>query len=69
MAQNSLPVCPFKGMERSWCRYTPSDRLADLNLYEYKIGDMRFVPVAVELFKEVACFPADFKNRIFVLDP
>ena len=29
---------------------------------------MTFVPLAVELFKEQACFPASFKNRIFVLD-
>ena len=49
-------------------RYTPNDRIADLNLFQYKIGDMTFVPVAVELFKEISMFPADFKNRIFVLD-
>lgn len=67
-AQNALLYALSKVWKEAGVRYTPSDRIADLNLYEYKIGDMRFIPVQVELFKEVACFPADFKNRIFVLD-
>jgi len=67
-AQNALLYELSKVWKEAGVRYTPNDRLADLNLYEYKIGDMRFVPVAVELFKELACFPADFKNRLIILD-
>lgn len=49
-------------------RYTPNDHIADLDLFEYKLGNMRFVPVACELFKEPACFPKEWANRILVLD-
>jgi len=49
-------------------RYAPNDRIADLNLYEYKIGSMRFVPVSTELFKEASCFPASWARKILVLD-
>lgn len=68
LAQNVLLYELSKVWKEAGVRYAPESRIADLNLYEYKIGDMRFVPVAVELFKELSCFPADFKNRIFVLD-
>lgn len=68
MAQNVLLYELSKVWKEAGVRYAPESRVADLNLYEYKIGDMRFVPVAVELFKELSCFPADFKNRIFILD-
>jgi hypothetical protein len=67
-AQNVLLYELSKVWKEAGVRYAPESRIADLNLYEYKIGDMRFVPVAVELFKELSCFPADFKNRLFVLD-
>lgn len=49
-------------------RYTPNDRIADMNLTEYKIGNMRFVPVTCELFKEPACFPKEWSRRLLVLD-
>lgn len=49
-------------------RYTPNDRIADMNLTEYNIGNMRFVPVTCELFKEQACFPKDWARRLLVLD-
>jgi hypothetical protein len=67
-AQNALLYELSKVWKEVGVRYTPSDRLADLNLYEYKIGDMRFVPVATELFKEISMFPATWKHRMFVLD-
>lgn len=49
-------------------RYTPNDKIADLNLQEYRIGTMRFVPVPCELFREQSCFPKDWAKRILVLD-
>ena len=49
-------------------RYAPNDRIADLNLIQYKIGDMSFVPVDTTLFKESSLFPATWAARIFVLD-
>lgn len=49
-------------------RYQPSDSIADLNLTEYKLGSMRFVPVSCELFKESSCFPADWKRKLLILD-
>jgi hypothetical protein len=42
--------------------------VANLNLMEYKIGEMRFVPVRFELLRETSLFPADFANRLLVLD-
>ena len=67
-AQNALLYELSKVWKEAGIRYTPSDKLADLNLMEYRIGDMRFVPVATELFKEISMFPATWKHRIFVLD-
>jgi len=67
-AQNVLLYELSKVWKEVGTRYTPNDKIADLNLMQYKIGDMTFVPVGVELFKEPSCFPAAFKNRIFVLD-
>lgn len=49
-------------------RYTPSDKIADLNLTEYKMGTMRFVPVPCELFKEQSCFPKDWNRKMLVID-
>lgn len=49
-------------------RYAPNDEIANLNLTEYKIGTMRFVPVNCELFRESSCFPADWKRKLLVLD-
>ena len=49
-------------------RYSPSDRIADMNLTEYRLGTMRFVPVPCELFKEQSCFPKDWARRMLVID-
>lgn len=49
-------------------RYSPNDRVANLDLDEYKLGNMRFVPVACELFREQSCFPRDWARRILVVD-
>lgn len=49
-------------------RYTPSDTVANMNLFEYKIGTMRFVPVPCELFKEQSCFTKDWNRKVLVID-
>lgn len=49
-------------------RYAPNDHIADLNLNEYRLGTMRFVPVVCELFKEQSCFPKDWNRRLLVID-
>jgi len=49
-------------------RYAPSDKIADLNLTEYRMGTMKFVPVPCELFKEQSCFPKEWARKILVLD-
>ena len=48
--------------------YTPNDQFADLNLKEYRIGDMRFVKMPMQVFQEPSMFPASWANRILVLD-
>jgi len=67
-AQNSLLYALSKVWKEVGVRYRPDDKIGDLNLMEYRIGDMRFVPVSTELFKEKAMFPEDWASRIFVLD-
>lgn len=57
-----------KEYKETGTRYTPNDKIADLNLWEYRIGDMRFVPVSTELFKESSLFPATWGSRLFILD-
>lgn len=49
-------------------RYAPNDTVANMNLFEYKIGSMRFVPVSCELFKDQSCFPASWQRKLLVLD-
>lgn len=66
--QNALLYELSKVFKEVGVRYTPNDKIADLNLMEYRIGDMRFVPVSCELFKEISMFPATWKHRLFVLD-
>jgi hypothetical protein len=68
LAQNALLYELSKTYKESQVRYTPSDKLADLNLSAFKIGDMTFVPMATELFKDVSCFPYTWQHRMFVLD-
>ena len=67
-AQNALLYELSKAWKETGLRYRPDDRVGDLNLSIYKIGDMQFVPVATELFKEVSCFPVTWQHRMFVLD-
>jgi len=67
-AQNALLYELSKAWKEAGTRYRPDDRIGDLNLYEYKIGDMRFVPVATELFKELSLFPAEWKHRMLIID-
>lgn len=49
-------------------QYTPNDKIADLNLQEYRIGEMRFVPVPQQIFGETSMFPTSFANKLIVLD-
>ena len=67
-AQDRLLYELSKEYKETGIRYSPNDKIADLNLTEYKIGGMRLVPVSTELFKESSLFPATWGSRIFVLD-
>ena len=67
-AVNQLLYELSKEYKETGTRYTPNDKIADLNLWEYRIGDMRFVPVETALFKETSLFPTTWESRIFVLD-
>jgi voltage-gated potassium channel Kch len=49
-------------------RYAPNDTISSMDLEMYKVGQMKFVPVACELFRDQSCFPKDWARRIFVLD-
>lgn len=49
-------------------QYRPNDYIATLNLTQYEIGTMKFVPIPTELWKEQSCFPALWRKRIIVLD-
>lgn len=49
-------------------RYAPNDKVADMNLMEYRLGSMKFVPVSCELFKEQSCFPKDWARKMLILD-
>lgn len=49
-------------------RYAPSDTVANMNLMEYKLGSMRFVPVPCELFKEQSCFPQEWARKMLIID-
>lgn len=57
-----------KEYKETGTRYRPDDKMADLNLWQYRIGDMNFVPVDTTLFKESSLFPATWGARMFVLD-
>ena len=48
--------------------YSPNDKIADLNLMQYNIGDMKFVKVPMQVFQESSMFPISWANRIIVLD-
>ena len=49
-------------------RYTPSDKIADLELDELRFGGLRFVFVPCMLLQEPSLFPLSFSSKIFVLD-
>jgi hypothetical protein len=49
-------------------RYTPDSKIADLNLDAIKLGGSTYPLVACELWREESCFPAEWANRIMVLD-
>lgn len=57
-----------KEYKETGVRYQPNDKIADLNLMEYRIGDMKFVPVSTELFRETSLFPSTWGSRLFILD-
>lgn len=59
-------VC--KVFKHDGIRYAPNDTIANMNLTEYKIGTMRFVPVPCELFKETSCFPSSWQRKLLILD-
>jgi hypothetical protein len=50
-------------------RYNPNDMVFNMNLEEYKIGSMKFVPMSMPLFEQRSqMFPASFENMLMVLD-
>jgi hypothetical protein len=49
-------------------QYVPNDRIADLNLTQYKLGDMNFVKVPMQVFQEKSMFPESWANKIICLD-
>lgn len=56
-----------KAYKSDGIRYSPNDSIGNLNLMEYKVGNMRFVPVTCELFAEESMFPG-WDNKLLVLD-
>lgn len=67
-AVDELLYALSKEYKETGMRYQPNDKIADLNLIQYKIGDMNFVPVTSELFRETSLFPATWGSRMFMLD-
>lgn len=57
-----------KSFKQDGIRYAPNDKIADLNLTEYRLGTQRFVTVPCELFKEASCFPPSWARKLLVLD-
>lgn len=50
-------------------RYAPNDRMAALELNQYKIGELNYVPVPTDLFRrEAGVLAPVWENRILVLD-
>lgn len=50
-------------------RYQPENMKYNMNLDEYKIGTMKFVPMVCPLFeKRAGLFPSSWENRLLVLD-
>ncbi len=57
-----------KVYKESGVRYEPNDKVADLNLTQYNIGNMKFVPVSCELFREDSVLPTAWANKMLVVD-
>jgi len=69
MARDEVLTEIAKSYKSEGTRYAPNDRIADLNLMEYKIGTMRFVPVNAELFSaDAGVLPPVWDNRLLCLD-
>jgi hypothetical protein len=50
-------------------RYAPNDRIASLDLTQYEFGNMKFVPVPMEIWRtDSEIFPAYWADRLIVLD-
>ena len=49
-AQNAILYELSKAYKETGIRYTPNDKTADLNLTEYKIGDMKICPCSYRAF-------------------
>jgi hypothetical protein len=50
-------------------RYAPNDTISSLDLMQYSIGTMKFIPIVVPHFEvNAAMFPAAFANRLIVAD-
>jgi hypothetical protein len=49
-------------------RYEPNDEIANLRLKKIEIGTQNIVLVPTELWREQACFPADWAKRLIILD-
>ena len=54
--------------KRDLTRYTPNDTIAKLNLKGIDIGSTMIVFVPMKRFEEASCFPADWANRLFLID-
>ena len=57
-----------KVYKESKVRYEPDSKTADLNLYQYNIGNMKFVPVSCELFREDSVLPTAWAKKMLVVD-
>jgi len=54
--------------KRSATRYTPNDEIAKLQLTAVDIGSSKIVFVPMRRFEDAASFPADWANRLILLD-
>ena len=54
--------------KRSATRYTPNDEIAKLQLTAVDIGSSKIVFVPMKRFEDAASFPADWANRLILLD-
>lgn len=57
-----------KAYKETGTRYTPNDKIADLNLMKYRVGTMEVVPVPCDLFRADGVMGTEWENRMLVLD-